>query len=58
MKSIHKKENTQTGTRGGGGSLKVNLFCCHFFLVDCYCFYPDECASPIYYRKKNTITIC
>ena len=38
---------------GGGGILKANFFFCIFFFVDWYCFYPGECASPVYYRKKK-----
>ena len=36
---------------GGGSILKVIFL--KVSLVDCYCFYPDECASPVYYRKKK-----
>ena len=36
-----------------GGILKVKNFLVLFFSRLEYYFYPDECANPIYYKKKK-----
>ena len=48
----------QSACKEQGGYSEVKFYFSNFFFVDCYCFYPDECASPVYYKKKKTITIC